>query len=173
MALATRIDPWLAERAARAAAVAAARLVRDAFIVAQFPLLQSRFESLLRAALGQHSGFALVVTPLNLLVSGRSFASLACSVHRVSASFSATPQTVSFSPALDFREVDQFGLIECSLDFDFSPRRADAGAQALVARGVQLRGSSVASLLVQRGGAWRELTADDLEEAFASFWLRP
>jgi hypothetical protein len=172
MTLAARIDPWLAARATRTAAVAAARARQDAFIVAQFPLLLARLETLLRQALGLHSGFTLSVSPLSLLVSNRSFATLDVTEMAVRASFTATPQTVRFTPALDFRDKDQFGLVECSIDFAFAPRAADAAAQALVERGIQLRAAGSPSLLVQRDGLWRDLTADDLEAALASFWLR-
>jgi hypothetical protein len=173
MPLAARIDPWLNARAARAAAVAAARVERDAFIVAQFAALEAQFEQLLRAALGLHSGFVHGRSGLNLVVSGRSFASLPVTVHTVQATFAGAPQTVTFTPALDFRATDQFGLIECTLDFPFNARRSDVAAGALLAPGLQLRGASRASLLLQRGGVWRDLLADDLEEAFTSFWLRP
>lgn len=175
MTLADRIDPTLAARARLAADRAAERSARDAFIVAQFALLGTRFDSLLRSALGRHSAVTLAVLPLTLLVQGRSFATLAVDTWRVTTSLNGTPQSVRFTPVLDFRAPDQFGLIECSLDFPVEPGRTRAArvAQRLTGSGVQLRGKTVASLLLeQRGDGLAELRADDLEDAFAAWWLR-
>lgn len=174
MTIAAQIDPVLAARQARAAATVADRVARDAFIVAQFALLGARFGGLLHEALGLHSGIALAVIPMVYAVQGRSFATLSVDTWSVAASFNATPQTVLFAPRLDFREPDQFGLIECTLDFAYLPlrSRADATAQALLGTGIQLRGKTVASLLLPLAASTAELVSADLENAFRTWWLR-
>lgn len=174
MTIAAQVNPMLAARQARAAATAAERTARDAFIVAQFALLGTRFDGLLRQALGLHSGIALTVIPIVYAVQGRSFASLSVDTWSVAARFNAAPQTVLFAPRLDFREPDQFGLIECTLDFEYLPlrSRADATAQALLVTGIQLRGKTAASLLLPLAGSPAELVSLDLENAFRSWWLR-
>lgn len=175
MIVAAQIAPTLAARQARADARAAERAERDAFIVAQFAAMSDRFEQILRAALGIDARIATAVTPVVHNVQGRSFAALTVDTWKVVAEFNAVPQTVTFTPRLDFRQPDQFGLIECALDFDYTPRRsrADRTAQTLLTQGIQLRGATVANLMLPSGGNVRELGVDDLERAFLVWWLRP
>jgi hypothetical protein len=174
MSIAAQIASTLSARQAKAAARDADRLARDAFIVAQFAALGAEFETLLRAALGIDARIAITVVPVTYNVQGRSFATLTVDTWAVRAGFNAVPQTVTFSPRLDFRETDQFGLIECALDFAYVPARsrADITAQALLAGGVQMRGATVASLLLPLVGGSARLRSDDLEDAFGVWWLR-
>ncbi len=174
MTIAAQISPTLAARQAKAAARAAERIERDTFIVAQFAILCARFDELLRAALGLDARVAVKVTPLIHTVQGRSFPTLTVDTWAVRASFNAVPQTATFTPRLDFREPDQFGLIECALDFDYTPARssADRTAQALLNHGIELRGKTTASLLLPSRDGVHELRADDLEDAFRVWWLR-
>jgi hypothetical protein len=174
MSIAARIDPVLDGRQAKAAARAAERAARDAFIQAAFPPLIDRFAALLGAALGIDSRLALTATPVTLAVQGRSFATLNSRDFAAQASFNAAPRMVRFSPRLDFRAPDQFGLIECALDFPYVAlrSRADSLAQALLGRGIQLRGKTSASLLLPLAGGLVEVSADMLEDAFHVWWLR-
>jgi hypothetical protein len=174
MSIAEAIPVLTATRAARAAARTAARVVRDAFIQAEFPQMAARFEEALGEALGRHAQIHLTVTPTVEGVQGRSFATLNQRVVRVRASFGALPQTVTFTPQLSFREPDQYGLIACALDFDYFPRRtrADETARAFLEHGIQLRGTVVSRLLLPLGGSLREVGARELEEAFTVWWLR-
>ena len=174
MSIAALIPSVLARRQARAAERAAGRAARDAFIQAQFALLGAHFDALLREALGLHSGFTLTVTPVSYAVQNRSFTVLNLDTWSVVAQFNGTPQTVAFAPRLDFREADQFGLVECTLDFPWAPlrSRADAVAAALLERGVQLRGKDTASLLLPLPGGPEELAAAHLEDALRAWWLR-
>jgi hypothetical protein len=178
MSIASQIDPALAARQAQADARTAARAERDLFIQAQFALLGAQFDAMLRTALGQHSRIALTVTPLTFAVQGRSFASLTVDTWQVRCSLNALPQTVSFAPRLDFREADQFGVVECTLDFPYLPQRsrADATARALLERGVQWRGKTSATPLLQRATGpatgLAVLAVADLEDAFRVWWLR-
>lgn len=175
MTIAAQIVPTLAARQARAAALAAERLARDVFIVDRFAVLCDRFDELLRTAIGIDARVTITVTPLVLDVQGRSFATLPVDTWKVVATFNAAPQAVTFTPRLDFREADQFGLIECALDFGYAPgrTRADRTARDLLERGIQLRGRTVANLLLPAPGRVRELRAEDLEDAFVAWWLRP
>lgn len=176
MTIAALIDPVLARRQARAVARNAERAARDVFIQAQFAVLGTLFETLLREALGLHSGFTLTVSPLIYAVQNRSFNTLNVNTWSAAATFNgAPPQTVSFAPRLDFREPDQFGLIECSLDFPYAPlrSRADLTARALLERGIRLVGKTSASLLLPLApDRVVELNARDLEDAFGVWWLR-
>ena len=175
MSIADQLSPVLAAREARRAAIESERTTRDAFIVAQFAVLCASFDAMLRQALGIDSRITITVTPLNHIVQGRSFAVLTVDTWSVVGTFNGAPQTVAFTPRLDFREPDQFGLVECALDFRYVPGRtpADRVARMLMEQGVQLRGRSVASLQVPSGQNTRELKAADLEQAFTAWWLRP
>lgn len=175
MTIAARIAPTLAARQARADALAAERSARDVFIVAQFAALAPRFDALLRAALGIDARVTITTAPLIHPVLGRSFATLTVTTWAVRASFNAVPQTVRFTPQLDFREPDQFGLIACAIDFPYAPARSrgDRVARALLDRGVQLRGKTTASLSLPSSDGLHDLGSDDLEAAFAVWWLRP
>lgn len=174
MSIAALIPPVLARRQAREAERAAGRAARDAFIQAQFALLGTRFDALLREALGLHSGFTLAVTPISYAVQNRTFTVLNLNTWSVTALFNGAPQTVAFAPRLDFREPDQFGLVECALDFPWAPlrSRADAIAVTLLERGVQLRGKDTASLLLPLPEGAAELRAAHLEDALRVWWLR-
>jgi len=174
MSLAESIPQAQAARAARAAERNAQRAQRDAFIQAQFPLMVARFEDLLSEALGRHSSLQTLITPVVLPVQGRSFATLPTRVVQVRSLLTTTAQTVTFTPRLDFRLAHQFGLIECSLDFDYAPRptRGDAAAVSILTDGIVLAGSAVAGVYVMRGDGVGELLASDLEAAFGAWWLR-
>jgi len=175
MTVAAQIAPMLAVRQAKADARAAERAARDAFILAQFPLLCARFDQLLRTALGIDSRVAITVAPVTHAVVGRSFPTLTVDTWAVRASFNAVPQTVTFVPRLDFREPDQFGLIACTTDFATAPGRGrrDRTARQLLEGGIQMRGKTVADLLLTAPGGVRTLGAEDLEDTFTAWWLRP
>lgn len=174
MSVAERIPQMQAARAQRAAALEAQRAARDAFIQAQFPVMAARFEGLLLEALGRHASVQTHITAVVLPVQGRSFATLPTRVVQVRSTLTATAQTVTFTPRLDFRLAHQFGLIECSLDFDYAPRpmRGDAAAVSILTHGLIMGGSVVAGVYVIRGDGPGELRADDLEAAFGAWWLR-
>lgn len=174
MTIAAQIAPTLAARAAKAAARDAERQARDAFIVAQFAALGASVDALLRAALGIDARLSILVTPLTFAVQGRSFATLTVDTWAVRASFDAVPRTVTFTPRLDFRQPDQFGLVECTLDFDWRPARSrgDLVAQALLDPGVLMSGKTVGALRLPLASGAVPLGADDLEAAFGAWWLR-
>lgn len=175
MSVANRIAPTLAARQARASARAAEREARDGFIMAQLPLLGGAFEAMLRAALGIDTRISLGITPLTYTVQGLSFASLTVDTWVARCSLDAPTRGVTFTPALDFRERDQFGRIGCALDFPYAPGRgrADRIARVLLERGIQLRGTTTASLLLPLDSGARPLEVDDLEQVFDLWWLRP
>lgn len=174
MSIAQAIPAYTAARAQRAAERDAARLARDAFIQPQFALMSARFEQLLADALGLHALITVTATPVAEAVQGRSFATLNKRIISVRSTLGAAPQTVTFTPQLDFHEQDQYGLIACAIDFPFSPRanRIDGLARTLIERGIQMRGSTVSSLMWVVDGTLLELGARDLEDAFTAWWLR-
>ena len=174
MSIAQAIPAVTAARAARAAERDAQRATRDAFIVPQFALMSARFEARLADALGLHSLISVSVATVAVPVQNRTFATLNTRVVTVRSTINTTPQTVTFTPQLDFHEQDQFGLIACSIDFPFYPRpaRIDGVARTLVEQGIQMRGSTVSSLMLPLLAGMVELSESDLEDAFTAWWLR-
>jgi len=174
MTLATQLVEFLDNRAALSAARAAERVARDAFIVAQFPLMNNLLASQIMAAVGSHSRLVVTSTVQTLVVSGRSFASLPQPVVNLVATVDTVPLTITFTPDLDFRFTDQFGRITCAASFDAKLRRSRAAAIArtLLDDGIQMRGTSSASLLILIDGAWVELSLSHLQDAFAALLLR-
>jgi hypothetical protein len=174
MAIADAIPGVLAARAARAAAKDAERSARDAFIQPAFAQLAARFEELLADALGTHAQIVVTAMPVVDAVQGRTFATLNKRIVMVRSTIGLAPQTLIFTPQLDFREADQFGLIACAIDFEFTPgrTRGDTVARALVERGIQMSGRTVGRLLLPLDEGTAELTARDLEDAFTAWWLR-
>jgi hypothetical protein len=174
MTLAAQLQDYLDARAARTAARQSARLERDAFILAQFPLLNARLVAMVGDAVGLHSRLATSTTALVEPVVGRSFASLNKTAAHVGASLDGTTQTVSFTPRLDFTELDQFGAVECAIDFSYRPRRSrrDEVAVRLLAHGVQMRGTSSAHLMFPASDGPLELSPGLLESALVALLLR-
>ncbi len=174
MSIADALPAVLSARAERAAQRDAQRLLRDAFIQAEFATLSAQFEALLAEALGRHAQIEVTATLVPEPVQGRSFTTLDTRVLRARASFGPHPRTVTFTPQLDFRHPQQFGRIACAIDFPFTPRaaRTDTLARDLLALGIQMRGETLASLMRADGSAWVALTARDLEDAFTAWWLK-
>lgn len=174
MSIADLIAPTLAARQARAAALAAERAARDAFIQAQFPLLDDQFESMLRAGLGLDARIVIQVNPVTYTVQGRSFASLTVNTWTAAFTLDGTTRSVTFTPALDFHERDQFGLIACTLDFPYTPGRSrtDKLARVFLERGIQMRGTSIGNLLLPLDSGVRPLGVSDIEDIFSLWWLR-
>jgi hypothetical protein len=81
---------------------------------------------------------------------------------------------VSLTPRLDLTGPDQFGAIDCSLDFTYRPRRSrgDALAASLLAHGVHMNGTASAHLMFQAANGPVELGAGLMESALAALLLR-
>lgn len=174
MTLATRLVDFLDGRAALAAQRAADNAARDAFIVAQFPLLEARLEDQIRAAVGSHSRLAVTVTPQVLNVTGRTFTSLPRHVVSLTATVETAPLSLTFTPVLDFTHPNQFGRVECMASFEANLRRSRAAeiARSLLKEGIRMQGTSSAHLLIAANGAWAELSLSHLEDAFVALLLR-
>jgi hypothetical protein len=174
MTLAARLDGYLTRRAQREAAATAARATRDAFIQAQFPLLNQRLIDLVTAAVGQHSRLTLAATALTETVTGRSFASLAKTALEVRADLDGGLQTIAFTPRLAFGDEAQFGVVACTASFAFTPRarNADRMAALLLAEKLQMRGTGVAALMLAAPDGFIEAGATLFEEALAALLLR-
>lgn len=174
MSLAQRVDDFLSTRAAVAASRQAERSARDAFIQASVPLLNQRLGQLLVDAVGTHARLSITTTNQVLAVTGRSFPSLPQPVRSVWALIDAVPLALQFTPVLEFRMSDQFGLVQCVPGAPVTPRRSQGGKllRYLLENGIVMRGRSSAHLLIAPEGDWIELGASHLELALAECFLR-
>lgn len=174
MSIAEKIDPMLVQRQATAAAKTAERAARDAFIQAEFASLSTRFDAMLREALGAHSRIAIASEDITLDVHCRNFATLDVPSWTVTSTIDSVPKVVTFAPKMDFALPDQFGTLVCALDFAFHPRRSasDRVASALLLGGIQLRGTQYGRLMLTPPEGPRDLQVSDLENAFDVWWLR-
>lgn len=174
MSLATQLESFVTAQQAKDAARQVERAARDAFIQAQFPLLNARLLELVASTVGLHSRLAITTLPLIETVTGRSFATLNKTAVTVTAQVGLAPASVSFTPRLDFRLPGQFGAIDCSIDFVFRPRqsRAEQRAARLLANGVQMQGKTAAFLMVDEPGGRVELSAAFVESTLAALLLR-
>jgi hypothetical protein len=174
MSLAQRVNDFLTTRAAVAAGRLAERSARDAFIQTAFPLLNQRFGQVLEDAVGSHARLNITTSNQTLTVIGRSFPSLPQPVRSVSALIDAVPVTLQWTPVLDFRMSDQFGLIQCMPGAPVTPRYSQGGKllRYLLEHGIVMRGRSSAHLLIAPEGEWIELGASHLELALAECFLR-
>ncbi len=174
MSIAQKIDPLLVQRQAAIAAKAAERAARDSFIQTQFAALCTRFDDMLRSALGFHSRIVLTATEITLDVQCRTFATIDVPVWTIVSTIDATAKAVNFTPKMDFSLPDQFGTLVCELDFNFLPRRTtdDRIASALLQNGVRLRGTQFGFLTLAMPEGPRDLLISDIESAFDVWWLR-
>lgn len=174
MSIAEKIDPVLVQRQATAAAKTAERAARDAFIQAQFAALSTRFDEMLRDALGLHSRIAIASTEIALDVHCRTFATLDATSWTVTSTIDSVAKVVTFTPKMDFALPDQFGTLVCAIDFPFYPKRSasDRVASALLQTGIQLRGTQYGRLMLTPPEGPRDLQVSDLENAFDIWWLR-
>jgi|GEM_PF-3496708 len=174
MSIAEKINPMLVQRQATAAAKTAERAARDAFIQAQFAALSTRFDGMLREALGLHSRIAIVSTEFTLDVHCRTFQTLDVPSWTVTSTIESVAKVVTFTPKMDFALPDQFGTLVCTIDFPFYPQRSasDRVASALLQTGIQLRGTQHGRLMLTPPEGPRDLQVSDLENAFDIWWLR-
>jgi hypothetical protein len=174
MTLAARLQDYLGARAARETERQAARLARDTFILAQFPLLNARLAGLVSEAVGLHSRLAVTHVAMVETVVGRTFAALPKNAVRVAAALDGVPRTVIFTPRLEFGAPGQFGAVDCTLDFAYRPRRsrADDLARRLLEGALRMSGTASAHLMLHAGGDPVELAPGHIESALAALLLR-
>lgn len=170
MTLAARVQGYLEARAAREAERQAARLERDTFILARFPLLNARLAELAREAVGLHTRLSVTEVPMVETVVGRTFATLPKNALRIAAALGAATQAVTFTPRLEFRGPDQFGAVGCSLDFVYRPRRSRQNelARRLLDPGMHMTGTASAHLML----GTLEVSPSLLESALVAFLLK-
>jgi hypothetical protein len=161
--------------AQQASSVQAQRAARDAFIVAEFPLLDAAFATLVDTTVGSEPHLTVTHTPATDTFTNHSFVSLAKTISNVRSTLYGTPENVLFTPSLESTQPDEFAVIRITTDG--LPQVALENATGIFAdmlkRGILMRGKTAASLVAPDGGNFTPLTADLLEGFLAALFIRP
>lgn len=164
-----------ARRAAQAALTQQARNDRDAFIVVQWPLMDTAFSNLVDSTVGTDSHLSVTHTPATDNFTNHTFVSLNKTITAVQSTLNGAPETVTFTPFLQSIATDQFGVIKITTDGLPDAIVADPGAQIfadMLSQGILMRGKTTSSLVAPDGGNFTNLTADLLQGFLAALFIR-
>jgi len=153
----------------------AARDERDAFIVANWPVLDTEFADMVVDVVGAHPRLAVVAALVTDTFTGHSFTTLDKTVTTVISTLYGTAERVVFTPALEFVDANQFGVIRVDVDgFTPSLNGGIQGARfkSLLDRGVIMEGQAHASLSYKSNDHYEPLTAQLLEDFLAALFVR-
>jgi hypothetical protein len=153
-----------------------ARAQRDAFIQAKFPLLDAAFAQMIDAATGNGPALSVVHSPATETVTNHTFTTLAMTVTTIQSTLYGPQETLTFTPALESNDTDQFAIIKIAFDGPGSGTGNVPNAQmyqTIQGRGILMRGSTSAHLVVPvEGKNFTELTASILEKFLAWLFIR-
>ncbi len=159
---------------AKAAERQQASAARDAFIATNFPLLDQAFSDMVSAATGSHPRLAVVKTMVTETFTGRGFATLNKTVIDVRSTLYGPIELLRFTPALESVDVDQFGVIRIEsqgLQVNLTGDDTELSS-SMLQRGILMRGTESADLVVSKTNGFETLTADLLEELLAAVFIR-
>jgi hypothetical protein len=169
--LAARFQDAVAKRLTATDRTQQVRADRDAFIQAQFPLLDAAFSTMMDVAVGTDPRLAIVSTPAIETFTNHTFASLAKTVIEVRSTLYGPTESVRFTPALQSIYPDQFAVIRVRTD-GVPDLTANPLVKAIQDRGILMRGSTSASLVIPIGDNFATLTALLLEDYLATLFIR-
>ena len=165
----------LARLASQSASVQQQRNARDAFIVAQFPLLDASFAAMVDSTLGLDSHLTVTHTPATDHFTDHSFTTLNKTITAVQSTLYGSPETVTFTPALQSLDAAQFGVISVTTDGLPNSIVTDPGGpifSTLLQRGIWMRGTSVGSLVVPNGSTFTAFNGGLLENFLGALFIR-
>jgi hypothetical protein len=173
--LSTLFQQELSRLAQRATNVQAQRAARDAFIQAQFPLLDAAFAAMVDSTVGSEAHLTVTHTPATDTFTNHSFASLNKTITNVQSILYGTQENVIFTPFLESIEPDEFAVIRIATDGlpDAATENLDSFFGEVLGRGILMRGKTTASLVVPDGGNFSPLTPGLLEGFLAALFIRP
>jgi hypothetical protein len=164
-----------ARRALQSAATKKKHDDRDAFIVVQWPLLDTAFAKLVDNAVGAEAHLTITHTPEIDNFTNHAFASLNKTVTAVKSTLNGAPETVTFTPFLEAIDKDQFGVIRITADGLPYGILADPGSRLyadMLKRGILMKGKTASSLVVPDDGNFLTLSADMVEGFLAALFIR-
>jgi hypothetical protein len=147
------------------------RSQRDAFIQAQFPVLDTVFAGLVDAAVGTGPLLSVTHTPATDTVHNRTFTSLNKTVTEVNSTLYGPTETVRFTPGLSFTYPEQFGVISLTKEGGPDPS-ADPRFSDVFRTGLLMSGTQTAALLAPQAGNFSPVTAAYLENLLAQLLIR-
>lgn len=153
----------------------AVRAARDQVIAARFPALDAAFVAMVRSVTGIHPRLAVVTTPTADTFTGRGFATLDRTIVEVRSTLYGAVEGVRFTPALEAVAQDQFGVIRVTLDnatAAFPANGQGALLRSVLDRGVLMRGTDSASLVVATATGFEPLTPELLEAFLTGVFVR-
>ena len=173
--LSDRFQQETARRASQSAATQQKRADRDAFIVAQWTLLDTALASLVDSTVGAEGHLSITHTPATDTFTNHTFVSLNKTVTTVQSTLNGAPEKLTFTPSLESIDPDQFGVVRITTDGLPYSITADPGAQVfadMLKRGILMRGKTTSSLVVPDGSNFLTLSGDLLEGFLAALFIR-
>jgi hypothetical protein len=159
-----------------AAANLKARAQRDDFIQTQFPLLDTAFAQMTDTATGSGPALSVVHTPATETITGHTFTTLTKTVTTIQSKLYGPPETLTFTPALESIDTDQFAIIKIAFDGPISRAGNAPNAQmyqTIQTRGILMRGSTSAHLVVPVDGInFTDLIPSILEKFLTGIFIR-
>jgi hypothetical protein len=165
----------LARLASQSASVQQQRNARDAFIVVQFPLLDASFAGTVDSTIGHDSHLTVTHIPATDHFTNHTFTTLNKTITAVQSTLYGSPETVTFTPALQSLDSAQFGVISVATDALPDSVVADSGEPlftALLQQGIWMRGSTVGSLVIPYGANFTAFSGELLENFLAALFIR-
>lgn len=160
--------------ALRAASVQAQRAARDAFIVAQFPVLDAAFAGLVDTTVGTDPKLTVTHTPATDTFTNHTFVSLNKTITNVQSTLYGTAENVLFTPSLESLDPDEFAVISITTDVpDVATESLEPAFADILRRGFLMRGKTSASLVAPDNGNFVTLTPNLLEGFLAALFIRP
>lgn len=171
--LATKFQEALDKLQADATSRQQASTQRDAFIQAQFPVLDAAFSAMVSRVCGTHPRLALVKTVVIDTVTNHTFATLTKTVIEVRSTLYGPLEVVTFTPALEAIAADQFAVIHATTEGLTATGEGWASSlKSLLERGILMRGKTAASLVLAKGEGFEPLTDALLESFLAALFIR-
>ena len=175
--LSDRFDTAVDHLQQQAQARQTARNARDAFIVANWPVIDAAFAAMIANVTGVHPRLAVVSTLVTDVFTGHAFPTLDKTVTTVVSTLYGSPERVQFTPALESVDTNQFGVIRVDVA-GFTPSIGNGGSpqgarfRSLLERGVILEGQDHASTSLKIDDHYEPLTAELLEGFLAALLVR-
>lgn len=171
--LATKFQETLAKLQADAVARQQALAQRDAFIQAQFPVLDAAFSAMVSRVCGSHPRLAVIKTAVTDTVTNHTFTTLSKTVIEVRSTLYGPLEVVTFTPALEAIAPDQFAVIRATTaGLTVTGEGFASALKSLLDRGVLMRGKTSAGLVLAKGDGFEPLTDALLESFLAALFIR-
>ena len=174
--LADRFEEALIELQEKAAEAQTARSERDDFIKIKYPEMNTGFSGMVDNVTGSHARLQVSKSTVIDTYSNHSFTTLSKTVVDIRSTLYDKIEEIRFTPSLESIATDQFGVISVATENMAVPAFSNGSSelfQSILNRGILMRGKdSSASLVVEKGNNFEELTDQLLEDFLAAMFIR-